>query len=122
MTDTLEFNQRYVVRHGRRILVETLPEIVVASKPKKGGLFGKVPLSWVVSAAKAVNCPAAVILVYLKHLEWKYGPTFTLPNVWLKRAGVSRKVKYRVLRDLEVAGVIAVEYLACRSSPRIRML
>jgi hypothetical protein len=36
-------------------------------------------------------------------------PTFPLPNVRLSKNGVSRKVKCRVLRDLEAAGLITIE-------------
>jgi hypothetical protein len=42
--------------------------------------------------------------------SWKTrSTTFPLANVRLKRVGVSRKIKARVLRDLERAGLIAVE-------------
>jgi hypothetical protein len=127
MTDTLEFNQRYVVRHGRRILVETLPDPPeIAAKlrqrtQRKGGLFAKVPLNWIVPVAKAIGSPAAVVAVYLKHLEWKHGPTFTLPNGWLERAGVNRERKRCALHDLEAAGIIAVKRWPHRS-PQITML
>jgi hypothetical protein len=114
-----EGSVKYVYRHGRRIEVETLAP--VRSRRKKGGLFSIVPLDWIGPAAKAAGDPAAVVLVYLKHLEWKHGPTFTLPNEWLKRAGVSRDVKRRVLRDLEAADIIAVKRWP-RRSPQITML
>jgi hypothetical protein len=82
----------------------------------KKDAFVKVPLWWAVEAAKAAKTPTALVWVFLLHASWKAkSATFPLPNGWLEKHGVSRKVKYRVLRDLEAAGLILVERPSHRS-------
>ena len=77
---------------------------------RKKDTFVKVPLWWTVEAAKATRTPATLVCVYLIHASWKArSMTFNLPNRWLEKQGVSRKIKCRVLRDLERAGLITVE-------------
>jgi hypothetical protein len=73
--------------------------------------FVKVPLWWAEAAAKATTGGAtALVLIYLLHASWKArSTTFPLPNGYLARCGASRKIKYRVLRELEAAGLIVVE-------------
>jgi hypothetical protein len=79
-------------------------------KRKKAEPFVKVPLWWVVEAAKATHTPATVVCIELLHTSWKVkSQTFPLPNGRLKKMGVSREVKRYVLRDLEAAGLITVE-------------
>ena len=73
--------------------------------------FVKMPLWWAEAAAKATNSPVTIVLVELLRLRWKtQRTTFPLPNGRLKKLGVSRDVKRRVLHDLERAGLIAVEW------------
>jgi hypothetical protein len=77
---------------------------------RKNDAFVKVPLWWTVEAARATRTPATLVCVYLLRASWKArSMTFPLPNGWLERQGVSRKIKCRVLRDLERAGLITVE-------------
>lgn len=72
--------------------------------------FVKTPLWWAVEAAKATKTPALLVCLYLLHASWKArSATFPLPNGWLERHGVSRRIKNRVLCDLEAAGLITVE-------------
>jgi hypothetical protein len=73
--------------------------------------FVQVPLWWVEAAAKATARGAtALVLVYLLHASWKArSTTFPLSNVYLRKHGVSREVKRRVLQDLETAGLITIE-------------
>jgi hypothetical protein len=79
-------------------------------KRKKQEPFVKVPLWWITAAAKATRLQATLVLVELLHASWKAkSPTFAMPNRQLQKLGVSRKIKYRVLRDLEQAGLILVE-------------
>jgi hypothetical protein len=85
-------------------------EAATPKKRKKVEPFVKVPLWWATEAAKAARSPATIVLVELLHRAWKAkGLTFPLPNGRLGKTGASRKVKRRVLRDLEVAGLITVE-------------
>ena len=92
------------------------------ARPRRGqDPFVKVPLWWIEAAAKATKSPTTVVLVELLRLRWKTkSSTFPLPNVRLQRLGVSRKVKQRVLRELELARLIAVERPA-RKSPVVTL-
>ena len=85
--------------------------------------FVQVPLWWAEAAAKATTGGgAALVWIYLLHVSWKAkSMTFPLPNGYLKRCGVSRWVKYRVLRELEKAGLITIEHRA-RKSPLITLV
>jgi hypothetical protein len=76
----------------------------------KAERFVIVPLWWVEAAAKAARSPATLVLIELLHIAWKNGSiTFPLPSERLRRRGVSRDVKRRVLRNLEHRGLILVE-------------
>ena len=81
-----------------------------SSNSKKAEQFVKVPWWWMVEAAKLTHTPAALVCIHLLYAAWKTKSlTFPLPNVTLRRAGVSREIKRRVLRDLEAGGLILVE-------------
>ena len=72
--------------------------------------FAKVSLWLAASAAKATRNPASLVLPYLLYLSWKaQDRAFTVPNGWLESHGVSRKIKVRVLRDLEAGRLITVD-------------
>jgi hypothetical protein len=92
------------------------------AKRKKPEPFVVVPLWWIRQAAKAARTPATIVLVELLYASWKArSPAFPLPNGRLRKLGVSRKVKYRVLRDLERGGVILVER-PTRKTPIISLI
>jgi hypothetical protein len=73
--------------------------------------FVQVPLCWAEAVAKATTGGATMLVsVHLLHAAWKAGrTTFPLPNGYLKKHGVSREVKRRVLLELETAGLITIE-------------
>ena len=76
---------------------------------------------WIEEAAKATKSPTTVVLIELLRLRWKTGSsTFPLPNARLQRLGVSRKVKQRILRELELAQLIIVER-PTRKSPVVTL-
>ena len=88
---------------------------------RKSEPFVKAPLWWIETAAKATNSPTTVVLIELLRLHWKTkSSTFPLPNSRLQRLGVSRKVKQRVLRELERAQLIGVERPA-RKTPVVTL-
>ena len=88
---------------------------------KRNGAFVKVPLWWITEAAKLTRTPAALVCIHLLHASWKAKSlTFPLPNGRLKRDGVSREVKRRVLLDLEAGGLISVERRA-RKTPVVTL-
>ena len=116
-------NKTYTIfRHGKHIEVQDL-ELPTTRKPRRAGEpFVKVPLEWVIEAAKAVRSPRALVLTYLLHCAWKAkSSTFSLPNGWLQEHGVDRSIKYRVLRDLEAARMITVERQP-RKSPVVTLV
>jgi len=86
----------------------TLPPIKTKARARKTtGQFAMVPIWWVEQAAKATNTPRAFVLVWLLYLAWKTkSNTFPLTNVQLR--GVHRNTKYKMLRELEAAGLIQV--------------
>ena len=68
--------------------------------------FVKLPVWW----AAATKSPDIIVAVELLRRQFEtHGNTFSLPNGRLLRAGVSREVKRRVLRNFERAGLISVE-------------
>jgi hypothetical protein len=82
-----------------------------AKRQKKNKeLFVKVPLWWATEAAKATGMLKMLVLLELLHRSWKARSlTFPFPNSSLKKTGVGREAKRRILRDLEAAGLITVE-------------
>ena len=93
--------------------VKRLRELEAAApvkRKKKVEPFVKVPLWWIETAAKDARSPTTIVLIELLYAAWKAkSSTFPLPNSRLNKLGVSRKTKYRVLRDLERQQVILVE-------------
>jgi hypothetical protein len=72
--------------------------------------FVYVPLWWAAAAAKHTRSPDLLVCIELLHARWRnHSMTFPFANVRLRKAGVSHKVKGRVLRDLERGGLITVE-------------
>jgi hypothetical protein len=113
----------YVLRHGRRIKVETLdtgPSKKI--RRKRQDTFAMVPLQWIVKASAAAESPSTVVLVWLLYRFWQCtGLQFDIPNAALADMGVSRKVKYRILRQLEKAGLITVKWRP-RKSPLVTII
>ena len=112
---------RYLMRHGRRIAVETVNSVVVP-RPKEVEPFVKVPLWWIAQATKATNTGKALVCIELLYAAWKAKrSTFPLPSGRLLRLGISRDTKRRALYDLERAGLITVERPP-RKSPIITLV
>jgi hypothetical protein len=80
------------------------------AKPKGRDKFAKVPLWWAEQAAQATGTQAALVWILLLHLSWEANnsKTFKVPNKRLAGFGISRKVKARVLHQLERVGLIQV--------------
>jgi hypothetical protein len=90
-------------------------EAAAPIKRAKTEPFVKVPLGWIAAAAKATRSPGTLVMVELLYASWKAkSQTFPLPNGRLAKLGVSREIKRRVLRDLEQAGLIAVDRSSIR--------
>ena len=118
-------NIHYVVRHGKRIRVDTLnPLEKSARKPRKAvsEAFVQAPLAWAAGALGAANTPGAMVVLLLAYLAWKTGSTtFPLSNTLPAQYGVNRETKRRVLANLEKAGWIRVQRGAGRS-PSVTLL
>ena len=90
--------------------------------PKTKDPFVKVPLWWAKAAAKATRAPDVLVWVWLLYKFWDgHGQPVPMANAKLKRWGVSREIKRRVLRDLENAGLITVERLP-RKTPTVTII
>lgn len=77
---------------------------------KKEDAFARVPLWFAAAAAKATGEPAILICTHMLYAAWKAkSSTFRFSTEHLRRYGISRKAKRRVLHDLEAAGLITVE-------------
>jgi hypothetical protein len=116
---------RYVYRHGRRIEVETIDTPGVPPnkvRRRQSDTFAAVPLQWAARASAAMNSPKTMLLVWLTYQAWRTkSPTFAVPNKVLADYDVSRGVKCLALRQLEVAGLIRVEWRP-RKSPVVTLL
>lgn len=119
-------NPRYVMAHGKRILIETLdfdPPAGKTCKKNKRAEFAAVELDWIADMAEAAGCPCAAILVVMRYLAWKAGSqTFAFSNTLLTRLGIDRRTKYWVLESLEAAGKIRVERRGTRKAPVVTLL
>jgi hypothetical protein len=92
-----------------------------ANRKKAEDPFVKVPLWWIEAAAKDTASPTTLVLIELLRLRWKTkSSTFRIPNGRLQKLGVSRKVKYRVLRELE--GRLIVLERPARKAPMVTMI
>ena len=81
-----------------------------AADDQKSDPFVKVPLRWATQVARATRSPGTMVWIWLLYLAWGSGArTVPLANAKLKQWGVSRNVKWRVLRDLEKADLVVIE-------------
>ena len=104
--------------------VRRLRELAAAAplKRKKVEPFVKLPLWWAEAAGKATGSPTTILLAELLRLRWKtQSMTFPLPNSRLRKLGVSRDIKRRVLLDLERAGLVTVER-SSRKTPVVTLV
>jgi hypothetical protein len=68
---------------------------------KEAETFVKVPLWWIDQAAKLTRSPTTLVLIELLHAKFRArSSTFTLSNARLRKLGVNRDTKSRILRDL----------------------
>ena len=107
MRDDDEADEREFLALQRRSAGIPAPVKIKTRTSKTADRFAMVPIWWVEQAAKATNTPRTLMLVWLLYLAWKTGSnTFPLTNVGLRE--VHRNTKYKMLRELEAAGLIQV--------------
>jgi hypothetical protein len=104
-------NSRYVIAHGKRILVKTLETSdMKAREAEKQQQFVKVPLQWAANAALTSGMPGAMVWILLMHIAWKTRSTVvSLSNVALKQYDIGRETKRRVLEKLVASKQIKLE-------------
>ena len=103
---------------------QRLAELEAAApiKDKKTEPFVVVQLKRAAAAFTAINCPKAMVWLWLEHQVRKTQcSTVAVPNGALAKLGVSRKVKNLSLRQLEAAGLIAIERRP-RTTPKVTLL
>jgi hypothetical protein len=97
-------------RDGRRIEVETLPSRVTSRRRRADRHIG-CPVEWLKRVLPLVQSKeqlAIAIWLHRRHVICR-SDLFTVPNEVLREdLGLSRYVKYKALRHLEQARVIAV--------------
>jgi hypothetical protein len=103
--DDEAFFRQFTTNEGHPVAIDT-----PTTKRKKAEPFVKVPLWWITQAARLTKTPTLLVCIELLHRAWKTkSMSFPMPNGKLGGLGVGRKVKYRVLRDLERGGLITIE-------------
>ena len=111
-----------VKAHGRLIEVDTLDTGAKVSKRRQRNteLWVKVPLNLLERAGKALTSRPVHVLILLLHISFEaHSLTFSCPNGFLDRCGISRTKKCRALAELEAAGFIAVERQLARGAPTV---
>jgi hypothetical protein len=100
----------------REVEIET--SAIRQARHRGGSRFLKGPIPWenIAVAAKLGGQGLAVYLAVHHRIALTRQPTTTLPRALLQQLGVSKDVKARALRQLELAGVIFVERVRGRST------
>jgi hypothetical protein len=106
----------YVMRQGRRILVENITPAATKQKTKREEAFALVPLARAAEVTKCMRVRGAMVWIVLLYLAWKNkSPTVQLSNEILEHYGINRHMKYRALATLEAGGIITVEWRGKRA-------
>jgi hypothetical protein len=116
-------NGSYVIRNGQRIDIKVMnPEPGQKIRRRREDTFVQVPLQLAAKMAAATNTPKAIVCTWLLYQAWRTkSRQFAVPNEALTSMGVTSKVKNAALRQLERAGIIAVEWRS-RKSPIVTLL
>jgi hypothetical protein len=85
------------------------------AQPKRQRQFVMVPWSWVERLKEARHMAAYRLALFVLYQHWKTGKPVRASNVALKAMGVSRRSKYRAIRELERLGLVRVEARPRRS-------
>jgi hypothetical protein len=115
--------KRDLAEWDREIEADFQRAVASRHKRKKVEPFVVVPLWWIAQAARLTRSPTTLVLIELLYAAWKArSSTFTLPNGRLKRLGVSRKIKSRVLCKLETGkGRLIIVKRRIRKTPMVTL-
>jgi len=107
--------------HLENNYIKTSPQLPNKRRIAGNFLKGPIPLDWLqrASALPGKAFQLGIVLWYLSGL--RKNPTITLGNGLLENFHISRQAKYRCLKALEEAGLIAVEYRENRN-PHVTIL
>jgi hypothetical protein len=84
--------------------------------------FAMLSLAWAAKAAAATNTGKAMVWVWLvQQSRITRSDVVEMPNETLAKYGVSRKVKYLALSQLEAAGLISIRRRGLKS-PLVQLL
>jgi CRP-like cAMP-binding protein len=84
-------------------------EAAMSKGRKKTAPYAKVDLDMAAKASAAMNCPKAMVYLWLLCQTRRTGnPTTSVANTTMAKYGVSREMKRRALEELEAAGLISV--------------
>jgi hypothetical protein len=93
-----------------------------APRARRQGRFVIVPASWADQLRAARHTGAAKLALYLLYQYWKNGGRLIpLTNTFAASAGLSRRSKWRALRELERLKLVEVERRR-RKSPLVTLL
>jgi hypothetical protein len=110
----------YIIRDGRKIEVETLETSAAPKRRKREDHFIQVPLLWLEKLDGASGQTYRLAL-HLAYLSWREkGGTIVLSNASARSVGVSRRTKWRALRELERRGLVHIEQQP-NNSPKIKL-
>jgi hypothetical protein len=100
----------YVVRHGRRVEVETF-KAEAPRRQRRTPTFVKLPYEQCLVAAGKLRSAELAVLLELAHQSFRrHTLTVPLSNAALDRVGVRRRKKLAALRTLEVVGLVSVTW------------
>src|SRR5262249_54705330 len=92
------------------------------AKRKRVKAFAMVELNTAAKACTAMNCPKAMLWIWLQHQSRKTGKrTVAVPNGALARYGVARETKRRGLKELAAGGLITLKQQP-RKTPLVTLL
>ena len=104
---------------GKTIIPAASAELEREQKRKRSRQFVIVPMSWVdclsLVSARHAGCAYRIALALLRRQWERRTNTFTLSNKVVTEMGLSRRTKWRVLRELELLGLIKIERRLKRS-------
>jgi hypothetical protein len=114
----------YVIRHGKRIAVETLETGIVPKRRKRDyDAFIMLNHKDAVAGFSTIGCPAALVWCALIYQAWKNkSNAIRVPTALLRSWGVSRWTWARTLTKLDRGGLIRIDELKPGKAARITLL
>src|SRR5262249_24053057 len=91
-------------------------------RPRRTEPFLQIPHKAIMAGAKVLGGGRLLVWLYIHHRVWSdKSRTVAIGNIALRSWGVNQMTKLRALRDLEVAGLVSVQWRD-RKSPLVTVL